>query len=232
MLKASLQELLPALKGSYGSIYFLDISAFAIEEGLNSHVLIRAMSRVEFNSFTDAFTSNPVEAVRKLIATHTYGAELIDEFKAGIDEFICSAVSLVSGFASEEALAQGVEEGRTYAQSLEAAITMYICKAFNSYKPSDVDNMTLEEQMKLVAMAEQMTGRELPYEDYLDDKPKHAKAKPVQPVRPPINEEYRHSHGGHQPVQQMPEQDDHTVVTAANLHEQIARSQEIFSGRP
>lgn len=241
MLPYELRKIIPGLKEKYGSIYALDVSEFKVaDEGLDV-ILIRAMSRLQFNAFTESFLLDPVEAVRILILTNSFGYEdaALDLMKAGIDEFICSAISTVSGFASEESLAEGVEYGRKYASSLEAAITMYICKAFPKLTPEDVDAMTLETQMRYVAMAEQMLGREVPYMDYLHPKP--TKKKSVVPdhvLREPPMQDYQYSYGGQQRPQferskQMPRAEEHeeVVVTPDNLQDVIKQSQEIFRGR-
>lgn len=235
MLPSSIRSTVPGLKAKYGSVYALDVTEFGLTVALDV-VLIRAMSRAEFNNFSYNFSLDPVHAVKDLVDSCVISPINLDGAKAGIDEYICSAISLVSGFASEESLAQGVEDGRTHARSLEAAITIYICKAFPTFNPKDVDNMTLEEQMKYVGLAEQMLGKELPYAEYLNPtKPKKKKpnipnhvwedaaaAAPMGPPPPP-SPQFEHSHGGST-------EDEAVVVTPDNLARVMAETRDIFGG--
>jgi hypothetical protein len=227
VLTDTLSALAPELKAKYGSIFLLDISQFRSSIELGSQILLRAMTRSEFNLFSEMFLIDPVAAVNYVIKNNVYGLDFPDLYLAGIDEYICAAISKISGFSSADSLVEGVEYGRANAKTLESAITMYICKAFPSLSPSDVDNMTLNQQMKYVSMAEIMIGQELPYEDFLNPKKPKASKPPRHIMEPPPPDpRFKHSAVN----QQAEETHEHVVVTKDNIHEVMKQTREIFRG--
>ena len=166
--------LLYSLRKEHKYLYQIDISSLCIDDNAPNYAVIRPMTRREFN----LISSDP-ESIEDSILSSCLLYPVIDKYNesylAGIDSVIVSAVNHVSGFLKEQSLLEGVIAYREYAKSLEATIVMFICKAFPVYSVDDIDNMCFEEQMRLAALAEQIIGQPIPYEEFLNPKPKKEK---------------------------------------------------------
>jgi len=230
-----LQELLPALRAKHKNIYVIDISRFDMNK-LCPFLVVRPMTRAEFNSFTDNFLRHPICAVNYLIDTIVvYKKYALDTYLAGIDEYICKAVSDISGFSSMGSLVTSLDKYRKMAQTLESAVTIYICKAFPSLTPEDVDNMTMEDQIRYVTLAELLLSKELPFADFFSPKKKKKdKGKRIvdqvmsrqenQPLPPPRK-------GTRSFQSEKQEEHTHVVVTPDNLKEIMKETREIFTAK-
>ena len=195
------------------------------------------MTRAEFNSFTDNFLRHPICAVNYLIDTVViYKQYSLDTYLAGIDEYICKAVSDISGFSSMNSLVGSLDKYRKMAQTLESAVTIYICKAFPSLTPEDVDNMTMEDQIRYVTLAEHLIGKELPFSDFFAPKKKKKNkgqriaeqvraANEAPPPLPPPRKGVRSFQST------KDEENKHVVVTPENLKEIMNETREIFTAK-
>lgn len=231
ILSQKLREIIPQLRSKYGTIYLLDVSTFSSE--LGATLLLRPMTRIEFNNFTNNYLIEPVTTVRDLWSRCVLHSTVtnLDKCNAGIDEFLIRTLSMISGFAEEQDIINGVNESRQYARTLEAAITIKICKAFPGITPIDVENMTFEQQMKYVSMAEIMLGQELNYMAFLHpEKEEKVNRQVNKPPRrfldnaPPIPQGFM-SAGG---APQAEPGDKHVVVTKENLLDVIKESNKVF----
>lgn len=167
-LPAQLISVLPELKSKYTSVYLLDISKFRLTPLAPGYVLIRPLTRREFNLYSSLVGIDPTLCIDRIISCSLlWPDKIVDDYLAGIDDYISRAVYNISGFTSEEQLAIGIQEGRGYAGTLEACITMFICKAFPAMRPSDVDGLSFEEIMRYASMAEQLLQMPIPYEHFL-----------------------------------------------------------------
>lgn len=163
------------LKDKYKFIYLLDLRNLRLSENdlTPGYVVIRPMTRREFNFYsTDAYMSaeKTIEQIINRCVVWPERFNINDPdlcYAFGIDKYLSRAIIKVSAFADEHILLEGVEYSRIYARTMESIITMMICRAFPSYTPEEIDNMPFHEQIKLVGMAEQMTGYEVPYMDIL-----------------------------------------------------------------
>lgn len=166
-------------KLKYNTLYLIDTSYFS---GVaSSYMVIRPLTRREFNLYIPLLDKEPDEIIPTILDKCViYPDKIPDHYLAGIDSSICRAIVNVSGFLKEEDLAKAVIEYRGYAASLEARLTMYICKAFPSISPDQVDNMDFQEIIKLASLAEQMIGNEIPYNDFLNPKKPKKKRKPSE----------------------------------------------------
>lgn len=188
MYNSQLISKIKELKAKYESIYLVDITKLKLDNKLTlDSVIVRPLTRSEFNYFNsikDSDTDAVAEQIISLCILYPDNFITDTEFSShilpGTDTALFKAIISISGFSSEKSLADAVKEYRNYATTLEAAITMTICKAFPRYIPSDIDNMTFDQQMKLVSMAEQILGTELPYENWLN---KNSETKPKKKTK-------------------------------------------------
>lgn len=228
------QELLAQiaiLKKSHKVLYYLDISSFCTDKLVSPGLIFRPLSRREFNFFSDEIKIDPIDTISNIIKKCVIYPE-IDEYDllAGIDEYVYNAIILYSGFQSEDVLADAVDRHRKYATSLEAAITMFICKAFPRYTPSDIDEMPLEEIIYLASLSEQILNIELKYLDYLHPElvkkdnhipNKHKELLPKYKSQSYINPKLRNQ--ADEPYE--------TVITRENAAKEMAKMAEFLNGR-
>lgn len=231
-LPLDLQERIPELRAKYKNIYVIDISRFDVIK-LCPFLVVRPMTRAEFNSFTDNFLRHPIFAVNYLIDTVViYKQYKLDTYLAGIDEYICKVVSDISGFSSMGSLVSSLDKYRKMAQTLESAVTLYICKAFPSLTPEDVDNMTMEDQMRYVTLAEHLVGKELPFADFFSPK-KKKKDKGKRIVDQVMSRQESNLPQPERGVRSFQstkqEEHKHVIVTPDNLKEIMNETREIFS---
>lgn len=168
-------------KDKYKYAFKLDISKFKEDELAPDYAVYRLLTRGEFNSFIglDNFT-----LINKVISLCVIYPKIDEyEWNAGIDELLYNAIISSSGFASEEELVAKIEKYRKYATTLEAIMTMYICKAFPIYKPSDIDEMCLDDIVLLASLSEQVLNTEIPYLELLH--PETVKPKSKGPTNNP-----------------------------------------------
>lgn len=229
-----LKEFVKELKEKHRYLYLVDISDFANSK-LTSSAIVRPLTRREF-SFYSELEGHEVERAIVDACVLYPDTDLLDECTLGIDNYLSRAVLNISGFSSEDTLIDGVIEAREEAKSLESAITIYICKAFPKYTPDDVDDMTFMEQMRLVALAEQIIGEPLEYEMFLDpegyEKNKKREANqlpPQQLTQPERVEEFRRRHAPPVPEGYESVGTDN-MVTESNLHQQMQEMRDIFGG--
>jgi hypothetical protein len=193
----SLREKIYSLKERYHYVYLLDVTSIRLSEDelTPGYLVIRPLTRREFNFYCTESYLEPEKTTEQLVERcvvwpHNFRINNPDyKYSFGIDSFLTRAIVNVSAFASENILLEGVEYSRTYARTMEAIITMMICRAFPRYTPEDVDNMPFHEQIKLVGMSEQMTGYEVPYMEILHPEliPKKQEKADKQKIQEAVN---------------------------------------------
>jgi hypothetical protein len=177
ILPIGLRERLFYLKDRYTNVYLIDISLINDKPITPDCVVIKPMTRREFNFFSIDFNYDPLRTEEEIFNRCVIWPEncisKIDQHSAGTYTYILNGIYMISGFSLDNVLIDNVNTYRQNAQTLESVIAMFICKAFPTYKPHDIENMCLEEQMKLAAMAEQILGKEIDYNKFLNpEKPK------------------------------------------------------------
>ena len=70
----------------------------------------------------------------------------------------------VSGFGKPEVFFEMLEKKRELATNMNALIQRHICMAFPAYTPTDIEAMTLEEQVELLAKAEEALNSRIDFE--------------------------------------------------------------------
>ena len=245
-LPETLISSLPAFRAKYGSIYLLDITSLSETSVTPSCAVIRPMTRREFYGLQNDQQFNPLTIQDKMVRACLLWPTLedLDDCLGGISDYILRATVKITGFTEENDLIDGVNEGREYSMTLDAAITMFICKAFPKYTPDDIENMTLEKQMRNVAMAEQILGIPLDYDRFLNPEKHEKQDKPLDQDEARERLEMRRRQAQNIPVpdgwesyQAMPPVNDPSaqlgeegLVTPENLHKKMREVNEMFGG--
>lgn len=170
-------ELINSLREKHKYLYQLDLRSLRVLNIAPDYAVIRPMTRREFNLIS-LDPERSTQAILSKCLLYPNLDEYSEAYLAGIDSVIAATVNNISGFLTETTLLQGVLTYREYAKSLEATILMFICKAFPSYKAEDIDNMCFEDQMRLAALAEQIVGQPIPYDEFLNPKKEKKEKKP------------------------------------------------------
>lgn len=84
--------------------------------------------------------------------------EWLDKCQPSSPDQLAQVIVNESGFQDKERFLQVLARERKAANEFQSVIQMYISMAF-SMKPSEIDDLNMEEQMRLFAMAEQMLGQ-------------------------------------------------------------------------
>jgi hypothetical protein len=88
--------------------------------------------------------------------------------QAIVPDHIAEKILIISGFEDTSTFLNLLKEKRELAQQAQSLIEIYICTAFHSYKPSDIHQMTLEDQIELFAKAEEATGKPIDFDKILN----------------------------------------------------------------
>lgn len=91
---------------------------------------------------------------------------------AGCVSAIAEAVRQISSFVDSKGLTAALQEGRRAAQSIHRVIDAFILKSLPGTSPEFLAGLPLEERMKLLGMAEMVSGQEFPIKEILNPKPK------------------------------------------------------------
>lgn len=97
-----------------------------------------------------------------------YPNPLPDDLPSLTDKLLAEAIIEASGWVSTDRLVQSFSEAREKALTLESFIRSRILAGFPTMKPSDLDNMRLNEMMDLAAMSEVITGVQIDMRPWLD----------------------------------------------------------------
>jgi hypothetical protein len=159
---AHIDTLIPQLKRQHGELIVFQIN---LRRGPATFVF-RPLSALEFEGY---LSIAEVDDVAEDIISNslvypagTEGTALIGEALPGIYESIALQIVAASGFSNPKEAKRMLNEGKMRARTFPAVVEMFICKAFPTYIPETVRKMTVSEQFKLVAMAEEMLGIEFP----------------------------------------------------------------------
>jgi hypothetical protein len=87
--------------------------------------------------------------------------EWLDNCTPSHPDVLAKAIQDASGFISVDGFINTIDSARKEADKLSNLILLYICTAFKTLVPSDVENMTLEEQARHLSLAEQLIGEPL-----------------------------------------------------------------------
>jgi len=80
---------------------------------------------------------------------------------AALPDLMAELILGVSGFEDPQSYVDLLDQARAEQQTIQASIENFICAAFPGTKPRDVGDMSVYEQMNMLARAEIMLGRQL-----------------------------------------------------------------------
>jgi len=147
----------------YKSLYLIQV------EGLD--FIVRPLTFDEYNTvislekYLDGVTIN--DTLIRIATLYNDAPRGLDYYlshsKAIHADHIAEHILVLSGFQNAETFLKVLEEKRQVAQQAQTIIEIYICTAFRAYTPSDVQKMTLEEQIELFAKAEEALGKPIDF---------------------------------------------------------------------
>jgi hypothetical protein len=169
-------------------------------EGLE--FLFKPLTLDEYNSIVElenflsgAVINDTLLRISIMHCGHRSGLEgWLNFSKAGHADFLAQAIIDKSGFQSQDQFLKILGEKRELANQVQSIMESYICTAFPSLRPSDIELMTMEEQLDLFAKAEKSIGKEV---DFNDAAPPGHKADPRDPREDyPVPEGYQSADSG------------------------------------
>jgi hypothetical protein len=95
----------------------------------------------------------------------------LDKAPAIFPDQLAEAVLNMSGFQDQDLFLEILKEKRENVQKINSLIQIFICSAFRSLRPDEVDDMTLIEQLDLFAKAEEILDKKIDLEAVLKGKP-------------------------------------------------------------
>ncbi len=96
--------------------------------------------------------------------------QLLSIAPAGIADGIAQAILDCSQFQSEEAIEHGITQAREDLKLFENSVALFILIVFRNLTPKDIDNMTFYQQMKYLALAEEISGKRLAIGAQMEEK--------------------------------------------------------------
>lgn len=217
------------LKETHKTLYYLDLSHLTINELAPAGLVFRPLSRREFNFYSEQLQTDTVKTVNAVLSKAVLLPNINEhDWLAGFDEYVFQAIIYYSGFQSEDVLADIVDIERKYSTTIEAAMTMFICRAFSKYVPEDIDEMNLYQIAHLTSLAEQILGKELKYLEYLHPEmvTKEAKGKSYDHLLPKPREfSYKNTN-----LKDLESSREEVVVTKENAAKQMAKMAEFMNG--
>jgi hypothetical protein len=104
--------------------------------------------------------------------------------KPGYPDTLAQSIQDVSGYGDPKGFLDTVSDARTSLNEVSNLITLFICSAFKSILPDDVEGMTLSQQAKHLALAEQILGNPLDLDAMLGEQITDKPGAPDIPVPP------------------------------------------------
>lgn len=139
---------------------------YYIEAG-GQDFLCRPLTFCEYNAVIDLeqVMSTPAlnDDIIRLCTLYFSGdiEDWLDWAPGFIPDKVAQVIIDVSGFHSPDHFIRLVKQKRQEVDQLNIAIQQYICQVFHSFKPEDIENMTMEQQVSLLVRAEQIIGTPL-----------------------------------------------------------------------
>lgn len=103
--------------------------------------------------------------VKMAVVFSTAGIQWVDNWKRAFDiDHIAQAILDISGFQNKARFFELMDEKRKLAKQVQSLMEIYICTAFKAISPLQLKDMTLEQQIELVAKAEEALGKPIPFD--------------------------------------------------------------------
>jgi len=174
-----LRQVLPKLRKKHRDLYWIDINnTYGYEV---KHLLVRPLTRREFMQVQQdvELGCDPTEIIlSECIIWPEYDWENIITNKfydlpCRVFDQLADCIVEVSGFASNEHIAETFVQARKAANSLDGMLAIVICKAFSSITPKMLDDMTMWDISRLFAMAETTLPETIDLRLFLDEEYAH-----------------------------------------------------------
>lgn len=183
-LPREVRELVPRLKKDHDVLYVVELQNDTGEV----YAIFRPMRKEEVRYLEENAPYHDEWWMEGWIIGHTLvwpDPHVLDEWLAGTVESLGDSIIEASGWSSVEATVEGIHLARQEATSLDSAILAFICKAFPSIHPRDLQKMTLLETQIMLARAEMILGQPLDLQMFLDPEGYQKRLKRQQRFQPP-----------------------------------------------
>jgi hypothetical protein len=127
-------------------------------------IIFRPMTLAETKAVSLTGSAMAILDLNDLICSWciVYANPAIDErVPAALPDIVAQRIIEASGFNDQDNFVVLLNEARETTSTVEVGIEIFICKAFPGTKPRDVQNMTIYDQMEMLARAEIVLGTPL-----------------------------------------------------------------------
>jgi hypothetical protein len=172
-------EELPQWKYEFGEVF--------LWKGGDPYVVYRGLTFEEVDEFNQILLHNQdlaEDLLVKRVILYPKGGFDIDDLPAASADNLLAAIKASSGMSDPKAFNTYLEQGRSYAQSIEGFGMAFISNALG-IDPKAVRKMTLPVMARYIAMAEMVLGREFKFKTDQKD-PKRKKAPTGAPEGVPV----------------------------------------------
>jgi hypothetical protein len=175
-LDPRLKEEIPRLRRACKEIFLIDLSGQPGESKV-SNILIRPMTRQEFLFLQQDIDlgCDPTEQIlQSCIIWPEFNWINIDknplyDLPCMCFEMLSKCIIDISGFSSNEGIADYFNEARVAINSLDSVMMTVITRHFHAIKPCELEDMTLAELTKLFAIAETSLEQPIDLRMFLDE---------------------------------------------------------------
>lgn len=175
-LPPELVTLVTKLKATNSTLYVASVPA-SVDGAEDQIVVFRPLSEPEIERFASLEALGDVdEAVVQTAvlypAVEPWESSPLQQCLAGVVSAISEAVRQASSFVDSKGLALALQEGRRAAQGINRIIDAFILKHLPGSSPEGLAALPMADRMRLLGMAEMVSGQEFPLKEILNPKPK------------------------------------------------------------
>ena len=160
LLSVEAESALLVLRQQHGQLFYLE---FPVGDTAYE-IIFRPMTLAETKAVSLTGSAMAILDLNDLICKWciVYANPTIDErVPAALPDIVAQRIIEASGFNDQDNFVVLLNEAREATSTVEVGIEIFICKAFPGIKPRDVQNMTIYEQMEMLARAEIALGTQL-----------------------------------------------------------------------
>jgi len=141
---------------------------YGIEFQDGEFIVFKLLSWGQYRRYREIYFSNPdalPEIEEEIFDLCVYNAHLYDKnyLKAGTVSTVAYAILKLSGPNSLKDVEESLTIARNNISDVGYQLAGFVCKAFPAYKLSDIDDLTWHEFMNLVALSEQILGKDIDF---------------------------------------------------------------------
>lgn len=154
-------------KKKYGSIYYIEINGV--------EYVFRTLSRGEYLSLLNIQNKFSIDIgdmiLKECLVYPEFREAIFDKKNAGEVDRLITCICDVSGFSKSEQLLKDIESSRGEMGTLDNQIITLICKAFPHLTLPDINNLTYENLIRYLSIAEVILDVKLSIEKPKTSKP-------------------------------------------------------------